>query len=337
MFVPLAALAGCWLLMRRPRLVRHRIRLAAAAATIAIVTTLVMMASQSLLFKALPRTTSFSALAPTYIYDLAALSEHDGRNYFPKGVLPKDWRTVLTEGWNRDSMNALLRRPIPWPVPTAEVARMRHAWEQRIINEPLTYLRVRATLMADEISITSPSFEVYHEFIDPNPFGYSTSFVSINRVATNYMSLFTNTVNNGDFLFSVWFYLLICLIAALRLLKRGVSLRGLVFGLLGLASVTYQIGMFFGIPGDGYIYEISFVAAGLVIGIVGLAWFGASVFCLLRRVTCQRAHHVPLKWAKFHVDRLWHGAVAINESAVALYTPSASRSASLSGSTGTAA
>jgi hypothetical protein len=276
MFVPLATLAGSWLLARRPTWLKHRIRLSVASCVIGLAATLAMMASQDLLFKTLPATPPFSALAPTYIEDLAALSVHDGRNYFPKGMLPKDWRTVLADRWNPNLMDELIigpTAPIAWPASPAEVARLRQAWEHRIIHEPLTYLRTRATVMADETALTEPAIGAYFPFVDPNRFGFTTRFKSINRVATNYMSLFTTANRSGDFLFSVWFYVIICLIAATRLLKRELSLRSLVFGLLGLASVTYQVGMFFGIPGTDYLYEIAFVATGLMIGIVGLAWF----------------------------------------------------------------
>jgi hypothetical protein len=277
-FLPLATVAGLWLVGRSPALLARRRSLAWRAAVLGLILTLGMLASQAALTRILGATSGNSAeLRDLFVYDLASLSRLDGKNYFPPSVLPDRSMRTIDELSTRDSMAALVYGPDaplraaagPGPAESAIEA----AWLHRVVREPLQYLHERAALMLDEISVTNVSIWAYHPYIDPNPYGYQTTFPWADRIANSYESAFTDDANNGDFLFSVWAYLLICAIAAAVLLRRR-SWQPVLVGIIALSALTYQIGLLFGLMGSVYTYELVAVALALVVWALALriAW-----------------------------------------------------------------
>jgi hypothetical protein len=272
--VPLALLAGLWLVGRSPTLLERRRSLVLRAVGLGLALTLGMLASQLVITRALGAK-SGNTLTPLFVYDLASLSRLDDKNYFPPSVLKDRSMRSIDELSSVDSMNALVYEPgapmaaaaVPGPTSSA----IESAWLHRVVREPLQYLHERLLMMLDELSVTNVSIWAYHPFIDPNTYGYHTTFPWADRIANSYEAAFTDDSNNGDFLFTVWAYLLICVIAAVVLLRRR-SWRPVLVGALALSALTYQIGFFFGLMGSYYSYELVVVAAGLLICAMALRY-----------------------------------------------------------------
>jgi hypothetical protein len=268
-FVPLALLAGAWLVSRSPSLAQRQQALAIRSIALGVIGTLVMMGSQLLLQRVALTVHNAHGMAQLYIYDLASLSRQDGRNYFPTSVLAdRSMRPINTT--STDYMTPLLfgpQAPIAYPIGAKVEAALKTVWTDRVPADPLGYMRERSALMLDEIGVTNDSIWAYHPVIDPNNFGYHTTFPWANDIATDYEKAFTSTANNGDALFAPWPYLLAC-VAAAAMLSR--SWRRLVLGGLALSALTYQVGLFFGLMGVNYRYEFPAVAIGQITIAVGL-------------------------------------------------------------------
>lgn len=295
-FVPLALLAGLWLVHRRPAMLRRRRGLALWSLVIAVVVTAVMFESQSLVYRAL-NVQTVDPTAALFVYDLAMLSHHDRKNYFPPNVMPGGSLATVDARSSVDTISPMIGpvAPILWPILGQRYRALESAWKHRIKAEPLEYLRERALMMGDQIGLTNDSIWVYHPYIDgstdttTNVLGYKTSFVSANNVANDYMSAFTDRQNNGDFLFAVWAYLLFCLVAAVWLL-RGRTWKRLLVGGLALCTLTYQPTFLFLGQGSNYRYERPCVAIALLILALGIpaGWRRAQPYLGRYRRSAER-------------------------------------------------
>lgn len=279
-FLALALLAGMLLVHRWPTVIQRRRALAGYSLILGIVVTLAMIGSQLLAYRAL----SVRAVRPAstlFIYDLAALSRHDGRNYFPPSVLADRSLTTIGMRSNTDTSAPMVGpgTPIAWPVDASRYSALVSAWKHRIIAEPLQYLRERFAMMGEQIALTNDSIWVYHPFIDgstgttPNQLGYKTSVPWADNIANGYMRTFTDAANNGDFLFAVWAYLLFCAVVSGWLL-RGRTWKRVLTGALALSTLTYQVSFLFLGQVSMYRYERPCVAIALLIAALGtpFAW-----------------------------------------------------------------
>jgi hypothetical protein len=116
-------------------------------------------------------------------------------------------------------------------------------------------------MMGSLIGLTTDSIWAYHPFIDPNAFGYHTTFPWANDFANSYMRTFTDAADNGDALFAVWAYLLACcLVAAVAV--RGRSWRRVLIAAFAMSAVTYQVVFVFALVGPNYRYEFPAVVIG---------------------------------------------------------------------------
>lgn len=270
-FVPLALLAGMWVVHRWPAMMPRRWALAGCSLLLGIVVTVAMMGSQLLVYSALS-VRSVRPASTLFIYDLAALSRKDHKNYFPAGVLANGSLAAIEARSNTDTIAPMVGpgAPITWPLSAHAYSALESAWKHRIIAEPLEWLHERLTMMGDQIALTNDSIWVYHPFIDgsidgkPNVLGYKTSFRWANDIADGYIRTFTNASNNGDFLFSVWAYLLFSAVVAVWLL-RARTWKRLLVGALALSSLTYQPSFLFLGQGSQYRYERPSVAIALIL------------------------------------------------------------------------
>lgn len=117
------------------------------------------------------------------------------------------------------------------------------AWRAAAVDDPLGYLGERTGVFAREISLTHPSFLIYHPYIDANPFGYHDRFPALRRAADGYLRVFTTVSDprdplpdyDGDVLFDVWAYLLVALgISIVHLRRRDWTSR--ILGAVALAA-----------------------------------------------------------------------------------------------------
>jgi hypothetical protein len=291
-FIPLALVAALILVQRRPDLLQHRLKLATLAVAIGLAATVAMMASQAVIVRAL-KPVPLSVTAPLFIYDLAALSRVDSKNYFPASVLHDRSMRTIDALTSVDSMNAMISgpsAPIAWPVVGKVASALQTAWEHQILAEPLAYVAERFRMMLDEVGLTNRSIWIYHPYIDPNNFGYHTTFPGADNIANRYMQLFSDAANNGDFLFSAWAYLLFCAAAAAALLASRAWPR-FVIGALALSALTYQLGLLAALMGSNYRYEA--VAVGIAeitaAAVIGWAWQNRRVALAPRRRFASQA------------------------------------------------
>lgn len=273
--VPLVILIGAWLMHRRPGL--RRLTAVGISVVAGVVLTLGLMGSQRLLSGAIGVQPSPVSLSALYIYDLASISRQEGHNVFPASVVGRDRSMAMIHQLTTvDSINAVLTSPtspVHNPLRSQDTHALQAAWQHQLTTNPIHYLRSRVGLFTDLIGLTQNSFDAFHPGIDGNYFGYSPSFAAAHRVGDDYLQAFADPAQNGDALFAVWVYLLVCCSAAWLYLRRR-TVRGVVIGGLALSALTYQVGLFFGVMGSDYRYEFPSVAIALLIAAISLRLAG---------------------------------------------------------------
>jgi hypothetical protein len=272
-FVPLSLVAGVWLMhrWRSPRRRTGRARLIVGSLAIAIVSTLLMVETVSLAGQAVGAL-DLNAIGQLYLYDLASMSRDDGHDYIPKSVYPQGTVQSIDKLSSAPSILSLLvgpNPPIAYPFTDAANTALEHRWKHELLSRPLTYLRERLQLWGWTLGIGHEQLLIYQPGVPANPYGFSTRFTGANRVANDYEHWFVTVDDNGGALFEPWIYLLICLGAVVVGILRPTRLA-LVAGAIGLAALTYQIGLFFGQMGANYRYEFPCLAMGEIILALGL-------------------------------------------------------------------
>jgi hypothetical protein len=205
-----------------------------------------------------------------YIYDLAALSLHDERVLFAPSTYPKQDLPTLKARFAADNVVPLVVPPDPpvtTPLPERGFAQLKRRWKDAVLDEPLEYLDIRTDLFLRQLAITQKPTQIYHPVIDGNPFGYSIRFTGPSHVAKSYVEAFADPQLNGDILHATWIYLLIAGWAAVILL-RAPTLALKIAGLLAVAAITYQVGLFLGATGVGLRLEDPTRMMALFAGIV---------------------------------------------------------------------
>jgi hypothetical protein len=213
--------------------------------------------------------------AQLYMYDLGAMSRDDNANYFPKSITKDRSEGFAKTYTNDDSMVPLLageNHPITYPVTKADAAALGKAWRDRITGDPLAYVSERLRLFFRQIALTRPALQTYHPWIDQNPFGYSTRWTGINGTASDYLDAFADDGYNGGIVYRVWLYLLVCIAGAVVFLRRW-TWGAVILGGVGVAALTYQVGIFFGPMGTNYRFEFPTVVLGelMLAALIGLA------------------------------------------------------------------
>lgn len=264
-FVPLSLLAGLWL----ERRVARRWKLIVASLAIGIIGVLAMYETNSLAGHAVGAV-DYRSIEQLYDYDLASMSRDDGRNYFPRSVYPGGTVQAIDRLTSTASALNLISgagHPIAFPLPPAADAALEHRWKHEILAHPGTYIRERLDLMTWELGLGHDELGVYLPGVPPNPYGYSTRFVHANRIADDYENAFLGPLQTGGTLFAPWIYLLVCLAAVIAVALRPTRER-LIIGVLGLAALTYQVGLLFGLMSTNYRYEAPCLAlAGIIIAL----------------------------------------------------------------------
>ena len=240
------------------------------AIALAVLFVVVSMASQWVINRAL-NVRHFNQIATTQMYDLAALSRADGRNYFPPSVLRDRSMTTLSLQSSVATIIPLIvpGGPVRYPVTSREAEALNRAWVDQVKGDPLDYLRERARLFLNQVGISRDVLVSYHLSIDGNPWGYRTTFPSLNRVTNDYLGAFANSNNDGGWIYSVWVYMLAAMVLSVLLVLRR-TWSALIVGGLVFASLTYEIGLFFGLQGAAYRYQFPGVAMTVVAVVGGL-------------------------------------------------------------------
>lgn len=212
-----------------------------------------------------------------YIYDLAALSEHEHQNLFPAAVMPERGMRPVDAFWNVDSMNGYVfgeKPPIGAPLPKHRMADLRAAWLDAIGDDPLAYADERLDLFLRNLAITRAAMWTYHPVIDPNAWGYAVRFPGPNQAAKDYVEAFAGPALDGNWIYSIWAYMLLAAAAAAVLLRRSRPWPLLAVGAFALAVIAYQSGLFVVAMGTQYRFQLPVVVAGLLGAAVllRLAW-----------------------------------------------------------------
>jgi hypothetical protein len=213
-----------------------------------------------------------------YIYDLAALSQREDRVLFSRRIFPAQDLATLEQRMAPDNVVPLVVPPDPpivTPLPEAEFDRLSSDWREAVLDDPLEYLDVRWDLFMRQIAVTQPPTQIYHPVIDGSTLGYQIRFPDANNIAKDYVEAFADDRLNGNLLHATWLYLLIALSAAVVLLQSREPALNIV-GLMAVAALLYQIGLFLGATGVGLRLEDPTRMMALLAAIVA----GAS---LLRR------------------------------------------------------
>jgi hypothetical protein len=221
-----------------------------------------------------------------YIYDLAALSQREDRVLFSRSAFPANDLAVLEQRFSPDNVVPLVVPPDPPIVqPLSERAfdRLSGDWREAVLENPLEYLDVRWDLFMRQVAVTRPPTWIYHPVIDPNSFGYEIRFPEANDIAKDYVETFADDNLDGNLLHATWLYLLIALGAVAVLLRAPEPALNIV-GLMAMAALLYQIGLFLGATGVGLRLEDSARIMALLAAIVA----GASL--ITRRRSMLSAH-----------------------------------------------
>lgn len=213
-----------------------------------------------------------------FVHDLAHMSVRDDENLVPREVLQDRSMRTLNERYDPDffmyALGYVSDAPVSFPLsPTADRS-LRRAWREAILDRPFAYLDTRVDVWLRQLTIGRPAVWAYHPIIDPNPYGYRIRFPQMNVAAKDYIEGFTDDANNGRRLFhTVWLYILLGVGAGLVLLRRGRSLSLFAVAALGLATLTHQVGLFFGAMVTAYRWENPVVVmAALAVAVLFGLW-----------------------------------------------------------------
>ncbi|ADB53867.1 hypothetical protein [Conexibacter woesei] len=240
-----------------------------------VLATLAMMMSLTVVKDAIGVTPAYPT-GSLFAYDLAMYSLDDGTNRFPASILPQRDMTQIQQLANVDSANALVASPtspIRWPISKHVDGVLQDAWIDRVTADPLGYLRIRTRLFLRQIALTRDAVWTYHPFIDPNPWGYRTTFPWANDIANDYEDAFADAQLNGNTVFAVWIYLLASAVAVVLCLRRRTTVRVLIAGLAAM-PLLYQAGLYFGAMGTIFRFEYPAVVLGTIVMVFGVqrAW-----------------------------------------------------------------
>jgi hypothetical protein len=222
-----------------------------------------------------------------YIYDLAELSQREDRVLFSRSVFPAHDLAVLEQRSARDNVVPLVVPPDPpivTPLPEAGFDRLSRDWREAVLDDPLEYLDVRWDLFMRQIAVTQRPTQIYHPVIDGSTLGYQIRFPDANNAAKDYVEAFADDRLNGNLLHATWLYLLIALGAAVILLRSGPPALKIV-GLMAVAALLYQVGLFLGATGVGLRLEDPARIMALLAAIVA----GASLVYRRRLTTPESA------------------------------------------------
>jgi hypothetical protein len=247
-----AVVLSCILLMflvLPARRERGRLWRIGGAAIAGCALTLVLMASQFAVNAALG-VRDVDPQQQLYIYDLAAISERERENLFPRQVLAERGLRTIDQHWNVDSAGPYIfgpDAPIPVPLSPRAYTAVSEAWREAVVEHPLTYLSERTELWLRQITLTRSAVWIYHPGIDVNGYGLTVRFPELNQAARDYVEAFAaNTSLDGGPLYTVWVYLLISIAAAAILIRAGRPWGFVVAGVFALTALTYQSGLFLG-------------------------------------------------------------------------------------------
>lgn len=288
--LPCMAIAGLYLAHRRAsspageepaRSRRVKGLMSAVAGGIAL--TLALMGTQEVASKAIG-VESLHPEAPLYIYDLAAISERERKNLFPSNLMPQRGIAPIDRTYDVDSMLRFLLPtphtigpqfshavgfPDPFAVRGPVAASLRHAWWDAVTDHPGAYIAARWTLWLRQIGVTRNALSAYPGDTVGN-FGFPFRFLSLHEHAMSYLEAFTHPdaslygFVDGDVVFTVWVYLLACLLAAVLLLRRGSPTPLVIVGVLALSALTYQAGLFVAALGTRFRFEYPCVVIGML-------------------------------------------------------------------------
>ena len=215
-----------------------------------------------------------------FIYDVAAISVREDENLLPADVMPIRDPRVLEQRFSVDVVNTLILTVPPLvatPLGGRKTAEVRDAWREGILDHPGDYLDARWDLFWRQVALTRKPVFIYHPVIDDSPLDFSLANPGLDRRARDYVEAFADPVLDGGIVHRVWIYLLLALAAAVVLLRRRAPVVLRCVGALGLAALTYQIGLFFLAMGVQYRLENPSVVIGLLCAAVLLRLAASEV------------------------------------------------------------
>ncbi|MTD46242.1 hypothetical protein GKE82_18595 [Conexibacter sp. W3-3-2] len=205
-----------------------------------------------------------------FLFDLALMSEREGRSLIPRSVFRSGDVEVLAAQSTLDGANAMFFGPTaatPVPHDEQQLEDIQEAWRTAILDHPWTYLGVRWDAWLRQLAVTRAPTFIYHPGIDPNTKGYAPTFMTLNRALLDYQKAFTsNEQLDGRWPHRPFVYLLLAMFAAAYLLRRGGASS--VVGWLAVTAWTYQLGLFVLAMIVNYRYELPAVATGLLCAVV---------------------------------------------------------------------
>jgi hypothetical protein len=203
-----------------------------------------------------------------FTYDLAALSEQDGKNLFPRSLFRDQSMKPIDARWNVDTAGPFLFPPTATyqvPLPSKQADQLTDAWRDAVLGDPLGYFEERSALWLRQVALTRRATWIYHPGIDPNQFGFAIKFPDLNRIAKDYVEAWgVNVTLDGGIVHAIWIYLLVCLAASVLLLRRTRPVRLVVFGAAAFAGIAYQSGLYFGAMGTQYRWQLLVVIVALL-------------------------------------------------------------------------
>ena len=249
-----------------PRSTRHLKSLACAIGIVATVGVMLLSAGVQWALN----TQSLHPAQAFFTYDLALLSKQKHEDLFPKSIVrfsPKETLRIIDTYTNTGDVNTLFFSPkyalFPFPLEGKDYQILRSAWESSVVHDPVGYLRERLAVASWLLSIGQPSYWIYDP---PNAVSqFPPKFGTLDHDGINYLTVFSLDGNYvyGDFLYDVWIYSLV-LVVAIPLLLRG-RLENRVVAGLAVATLLYTVFTVFSVPGVAYRYGYPVVAVGTVL------------------------------------------------------------------------
>lgn len=153
------------------------------------------------------------------------------------------------------------------PAKGSDADETRDNWLRTVSAHPFAYARVRAEMLLDNLAVTRRPVVVYHPGIDPNEQGFVIANPGENEAMLDYLEAFSDPALGGTPVHWVWIYLLLCIVAA-ALFMRGPVGPLFVAGSMGLAMVTFQLGILAFAITPGYRFEYVTVVCGALLGLL---------------------------------------------------------------------
>jgi hypothetical protein len=244
-------------------------RRAAAVLAGGFVATLLLLVVQQGIQSAVLHVQSTPSLgAGIFVFDLALMSEHEGKVLLPPDVYSGDLAT-LTELVTPQGTDNLFFGPkarVNAFMNESQNASLRRAWVSAVTHHPIEYAHERLRVGARLVAWNADPFWVFQ--YPPAPPGYEPKFPDLNKTALDYLKVFTDNHNNafGGPFERGWAYLVVLIGSSVWFLRRRPA--DIFLSLFSISLVLYSVVEVFVISEAIYRYIYPAVVAGSVMTIL---------------------------------------------------------------------